>query len=125
MKNCLIFILMLTLAGPAVAGSLPDGKLSEPLADEMPANYQQFKHRFLKNHDLQGQPLPAANYRGQDDYTMLYVSGGLLAVTGGMAYLNSSMNDGGFFSSNNTGLLIGGSFSAVVFVTKYFIDRYR
>lgn len=125
MKNCLIFVLMFILVVPAWAGSAPDGKPAAPLVDELPASYQQFKHQFLHNQERQGQPLPVSNYKGQDDYTMLYVAGGLLAVTGGMAYLNSSMNDGGFFSSNNTGLLIGGSFSATIFITKYFIDRYR
>jgi len=125
MKNCLIFLLMLTLVGPARAATATDDTFAASLTDELPESYQQFKHQFLQNPEVQGQPLPIANYRGQDDYTMLYVAGGLLVTTGGMAYLNSSLNDGGFFSSSNTGLLIGGSFSAAVFITKYFIDRYR
>jgi len=116
---------MLILGAPALSGSAAASELSQPGADELPASYQQFKHQFLHNQESQGQPLPVANYKGQDDYTMLYVAGGLLAVTGGMAYLNSSLNEEGFFSTNNTGLLIGGGFSATVFITKYLIDRYR
>lgn len=125
MKNCLLFALMLILGAPVLAGSAATDDPSAPGADQLPASYQQFKHQFMHNHESQGQPLPVANYKGQDDYTMLYVAGGLLAVTGGMAYLNSSLNDGGFFSTNNTGLLIGGGFSATIFITKYLIDRYR
>jgi hypothetical protein len=70
--------------------------------------------------------IPAANYRGRDDYTMLYVAGGSLVLTAGFILLNGENEyTGEFFDEANTGMLIGGGVSALVFTTKFFIDKYR
>ena len=91
--------------------------------DQLPRHYQQFKHQFLSGENFSYQP--PRGYRGSSDFTMLYVSGGVLAVTGTLAYLNGHHNDAGFFSPDNTGLTIGGSVSATILLTKFLVDRYR
>lgn len=125
MKKFFIIALLLIITAPAFAEPLRDGIAGEETQTEMPENYQQFKQQFLNTSRHSGNHIPAQNFRGQSDYTMLYVAGGLLAVTGGLAYLNANQNNSGFFSSDNTGMLIGGGFSATIFLTKYFVDRYR
>lgn len=125
MKKIFVIALLILIAAPGFTEPLREGVPDKRPQTEMPESYQQFKHQFLNTSRNFGNPIPAQNFRGGDDYTMLYVAGGLLAVTGGLAYLNSSQNGGGFFSSDNTGMLIGGGFSATVFLTKFFVDRYR
>ena len=90
----------------------------------LPLNYQQFKHQLLSR-DAEKSAIPAANYRGGDDYTVLYVAGGIAVVTTGFILLNGNNKYTGEFGSANTGMLIGGSISSAVLVTKYFIDKYR
>jgi hypothetical protein len=133
MKKLIILIFCLLFVLPAAADNddhhTADNNTSKATSSfteaELPSNYQHFKHRVL-NQNAKGPVIPAANYRGGDDYTMLYVAGGTLVVTAGFMFLNGK-NDytGDFMDEANTGILVGGSFSAIVFTTKYFIDKYR
>ena len=91
----------------------------------LPLNYQQFKHRLLSRDAEKSAMPPAANYRGGDDYTVLYVAGGIAVVTTGFILLNGNNKYTGEFGPANRGMLIGGSISSAVLVTKYFIDKYR
>jgi hypothetical protein len=92
---------------------------------QLPTNYQHFKYQLL-NQNMKASGIPAANYRGRDDYTMLYVAGGSLVLTAGFILLNGENEyTGEFFDEANTGMLIGGGVSALVFTTKFFIDKYR
>ncbi len=126
MKHCLILLFLICSTAPVWAGSTLGNNDSKQVPHHLPENYQQFKHHFLhqSTEDMQ-KPLSVGQFRGQDDYTMLYVSGGIVAITGGLAYLNSLRNNGGVFATGNAGILIGGGISATVFLAKYFVDRYR
>jgi len=90
--------------------------------NQLPEHYHNFKHRFLCLEKTQNN-LPAANIRGQKDYTMLYVAGGILVATSTFVFINGYNSKEGYFSSSNTGMIIGGSLSSVLFITKYFVDQ--
>jgi len=113
------------LSGLAVQGAAPEGGSQPEAGEELPASYQQFKHQFLLNGNIPENAAPFRSYRGNDDFTMLYVAGGLLALTGGLAYANGNNHPDGFFAPDNTGLIIGGSLSSAILLTKYLVDRYR
>lgn len=90
----------------------------------LPASYQQLKHRLLHVNKM-NQNLPIFNFGSRTDYTMLYAAGSLLLITSSFVFLNGYNNENGYFSPCNTGVIIGGGTSTVVFVTKFFIDQYR
>lgn len=88
----------------------------------LPQNYHLFKHRFLGLEKTQS-TIPAANFRRQNDYTMLYVAGGILVATSTFIFINGYNSKEGYFSSSNTGIIIGGSLSSILFITKYYVDQ--
>ena len=90
----------------------------------LPSNYQDFKYLLL-NHNTKRNAIPAVNYRGGDDYTMLYVAGGIAIVTTSFIMINGKNKYTGDFGTTNTGMLIGGSISTATLVTKFFIDKFR
>jgi len=90
----------------------------------LPENYQDFKYLLL-NHNTKRSAIPAANYRGGDDYTMLYVAGGIAIATTSFILINGKNEYSGDFGTANTGMLIGGSISTATLLTKFFIDKYR
>ena len=90
----------------------------------LPSNYQDFKYRLLNYHTKKS-AIPAVNYRGGSDYTMLYVAGGIAAVTTSFILINGNNKYTGEFGSANTGMLIGGSISTATLLAKFFIDKYR
>jgi len=133
MKKITILILSLLFVFPAIADNDKNNQASKNTNEvkssvgktQLPSNYQHFKYQLV-NKNMKGNGIPAANYRGGDDYTMLYVAGGTLVVTAGFMFLNGK-NDytGEFLDEANTGIMVGGSISALVFTAKYFIDKYR
>lgn len=91
---------------------------------QLPSNYKQFQYQFL-NHNTESHGIQSTNYRGEDDYTMLYVAGGITIATTSFILINGNNKYTGDFGAANTGMLIGGSVSTILLVTKYFIDKYR
>jgi len=108
-----------------VAPSQPEKANTTSFSESnLPLNYQQFKHQLLSR-NAESSAIPAANYRGSDDYTMLYVAGGIAVVTTSFILLNGNNKYTGDFGTANTGMLIGGSISTATLLTKFFIDKYR
>jgi len=104
---------------------LPDVEGNTSLTKtNLPENYQDFKYLLL-NHNTKRSAIPAANYRGGDDYTMLYVAGGIAIATTSFILINGKNEYSGDFGTANTGMLIGGSISTATILTKFFIDKYR
>jgi hypothetical protein len=133
MKKLIILIISLLFVLPAIADNDQDNMSSVNTNEvtskigqtQLPSNYQHFKYQLL-NTNVKGTGIPAANYRGRDDYTMLYVAGGALVITGGFLLLNGKNEySGEFLDESNTGILVGGGVSALVFTAKFFIDKYR
>lgn len=133
MKKLTIFIISLLFVLPAPADDGEHKQASNTTNEEtsiagktkLPSNYQHFKYHVL-NKNAKGPAIPAANFRGGDDYTMLYVAGGTLVVTAGFIFLNGKNEyTGELWSETNTGILVGGGVSAIVFTSKYFIDKLR
>ena len=123
MKYCFVLSFLLLAALSATAGTAaPVSEFDQP--EQLPKNYQQFKHQFMF-HSNMGDQASMPSYRGNDDFTMLYVTGGLVVITGTLAYLNGRSNSNGFFSPDNTGLIVVGSISAGIVLTKFLVDRYR
>jgi len=106
-------------------GASPEGVNQPEAGEDLPASYQQFKHQFLVSGNMSQNSVPFRRFKGNNDFTMLYVAGGLLVVTGGLAYLNGHNHPEGFFTPDNTGLIIGGSFSAIILAVKHLADQYR
>ena len=123
-KGFLLLFFLISSVFVAQCASL-EGVNPPETTKDLPASYQQFKHQFLRNGDIAENARPFSSFRGNDDFTMLYVAGGLFVLTGGLAYLNGYNHSDGFFSPDNTGLIVGGSISGVILLTKYFVDRYR
>ena len=125
MKKWFILLLFLTSSVFAAQSATPEGINQAGTGKDLPASYQQFKHQFLLNGNPSENARPFRSFKGTDDFTMLYVAGGLFVLTGGLAYVNGYNHSDGFFAPDNTGLIIGGSLSTAILLTKYFVDRYR
>jgi hypothetical protein len=125
MKKWSLLLLFLISSAYAAQCSTIEGNGQPEAALDLPASYQQFKHQFLLNENMPENARPFSSFKGNDDFTMLYVAGGLFVITGGLAYANGYNHSDGFFSPDNTGLIIGGSLSTAILLTKFFIDRYR
>ncbi|MBS3769213.1 MAG: hypothetical protein V5A47_13680 [Bacteroidales bacterium] len=91
-------------------------------AESLPENYQLFKHQLIHLNKKQNNP-PIFNFRRGTDFTMLYVAGGLLLATSTFVLVNGYNNEDGYFSQTNTGVIIGGSISTAVLITKFFLDQ--
>ncbi|MGM0497569.1 MAG: hypothetical protein ACQESJ_06600 [Bacteroidota bacterium] len=91
---------------------------------QLPSNYEQFQYRFL-NQNTGTNGVQSINFNGGDDYTVLYVAGGIAILTTSFIMLNGNNEYTGEFGAANTGILIGGSVSSAVLITKFFIDKYR
>ena len=119
-------LLMFTNASTGNPNDLPEksGRYSKDQnhSETLPENYQQFKYQMLRLNNKQNQP-PIFNFNRGTDFTMLYVAGGLLAVTSTFLFLNGYNNEGGYFTESNTGILIGGGFSTTIFITKFIMDN--
>ena len=90
---------------------------------QLPSDYQQFRYRLL-NYHTGSSGIPSTNYNGGDDYTMLYVAGGIVIGTTSFILINGKNEyTGEFFGATNTGMLVGGIISSATLVTKYFIDK--
>jgi hypothetical protein len=125
MKKWSLLLLFLISSALAVQSATPEGANQPETGKELPASYQQFKHQFLLNENMSENARPFRSFRSDDDFTMLYVAGGLLVLTGGLAYANGYNHSDGFFTPDNTGLIVGGSVSTAILLTKFFVDRYR
>lgn len=123
-RRCLTVLILVTM-GPGTVEAASEGDLYNPAPGGLPASYQQLKHHLLSKKIASREAIPFRRYSSSNDLTMLYVAGGILAVAGGLAYINTNGNNEEFFSPRNSGLLIGGSISAGVLLTKFIIDKYR
>ena len=132
MKRILILVLCIVSVHVVFAGNKthmngpgPSQSQQESTYDnQIPANYQQFKHSLLYQETQLG-GIPASNYRGRTDNTMLYVAGGMAVVTTALVVLSSNSDDASGLGDAGTGILIGGGLSTVIFTTKFFVDKYR
>jgi len=120
-------VLFLMNISMGAQGTLPENKdipgQNQITENSLPANYQQLKYRLLHLENKKNS-FPAPSFQGQTNLTMLYVAGGLLVATSAFVFLNGYNNEQGYFSQANTGIIIGGGFSTVIFVTKFFVDQY-
>ena len=121
-----ILIMHTAFADKGNNDAMPNAATTKPVSlTQLPSNYQQFQYHLL-NHNTKGNGIQSTNFNGgSDDYTVLYVAGGIAVVTTSFILLNGKNEYTGDFGPSNRGMLIGGSISTAVLVTKYFIDKYR
>ncbi len=102
----------------------PDAEKNQKV-QQIPKNYQQLKFQALNYNDTKP-AVPINNYRrGGDDYMMLYVAGGVVVLSSAFVLINGKSEYGDGLGAANTGIIIGGSVSAALITTKFFIDRAR
>lgn len=128
-KIILIFFTVLMTANSFATGfnsNIPgdNPEKNHEIQQQIPLNYQQLKFQTV-NFNHAKSKIPINNYRGSDDYMMLYVAGGIVVLTTAFVLLsnNNEYSDG--LGEASTGIIIGGSVSAALITTKFFIDRAR
>jgi len=121
-------VLVLLIVSCYTLKAMPDGDEQSALNNTQTEvqSYQQFKMAFATLNDNLQDRKPAAYampYRSED-YTMLYVAGGIVVASVALILLNNPNN----YESNsvgevNSGIAIGGGIAAGMFTTKFFLDK--